>query len=412
LKADVIECFMGVLGFGEDNQLVDKALFPKDATKIAERLENIENGRVVNELITLIEAMKDKGYTSFIFERSEIARTIHEMLGVDVSVEKPSRAGELLRQDLGRYALEVGFVKELEEVAEWTRRISIELTKARVRKATEKRDLLVVQTIQAMDDMDKSINLFVTRLREWYGLHFPELDGLVEKHETYARLVRDLGTRENFGIQNLSKAGLPRNKAEEIARAAERSMGSKLFDTDLKQITEMCGQILQLYDARASLDKYITEMMDEVAPNINALTGPTLGARLIAIAGGLTNLAKMPASTVQVLGAEKALFRFLKTGARPPKHGVIFQHSFIHEAKHWQRGRIARALAGKLAIAARTDAFSGRYAGDSLKADLEKRIQEIKEKPPKPKIAKPPRKEKKRRGGRRHGRRGRAAPRV
>jgi len=98
-------------------------------------------------------------------------------------------------------------------------------------------------------------------------------------------------------------------------------------------------------------------------------------------------MAKLPASTIQVLGAEKALFRALKTKARPPKHGIIFQHPLIHDAKRWQRGKIARALAGKLAIAARVDAFSGKYAGDALKADLEKRIEEITEryeKPPPP----------------------------
>jgi len=128
--------------------------------------------------------------------------------------------------------------------------------------------------------------------------------------------------------------------------------------------------------------------MDEVAPNIRALVGSLLGARLIALAGGLTSLAKLPASTVQVLGAEKALFRSLRTGTRPPKHGIIFQHSIIHEAKRWQRGKVARALAGKLTIAARIDAFSGKYGGDALKIDLEKRIDEIKEKyaePPPPK---------------------------
>jgi nucleolar protein 56 len=143
--------------------------------------------------------------------------------------------------------------------------------------------------------------------------------------------------------------------------------------------------------------------MDEVAPNMKALVGSLLGARLIALTGGLINLAKMPASTVQVLGAEKALFRSLKTGARPPKHGIIFQHTLIHEGKRWQRGKIARALAGKLAIAARSDAFSGNYIGDGLKASFERRIKEIQEKyeeappakkmpPPQPKMrGKPPR---------------------
>jgi len=406
LKASIVESFMGVLGFGETGELIDFAQFPKDAAKIAGRLEDIENGKIVDELGNLIDSLKNKGYTHFVFERPEIARSLHERLGLEVEVERPSSAGELLRRDLSRYALRVGFAKNPQEVGEWLRSVSIELTKVRVRKATEKRDLLVVQTIQAMDDLDKTINLFINRIREWYGLHFPELNALVEKHETYARLVRDLDSKYNFTSENLTKEGLPKTKAEEIAEAAERSMGAELFEKDMEKIQEMCGHTLQLYDARASLEKYATELMDEVAPNLSGLTGPTLGARLIAIAGGLTNLAKMPSSTIQVLGAEKALFRSLKTGARPPKHGIIFQHTSIHESKWAQRGRIARALAGKLAIAARTDAFSGKYVGDILKGDLEKRIEEIREKPPRPKLkpVKPRRKQEKRKRGRRRER--------
>jgi nucleolar protein 56 len=138
------------------------------------------------------------------------------------------------------------------------------------------------------------------------------------------------------------------------------------------------------------LENYVDSVMDEVAPNTKTIAGSLLGARLIAIAGGLINLAKLPASTIQVLGAEKALFRSLKTKARPPKHGIIFQHPLIHDAQRWQRGKIARALAGKLSIAARVDAFNGKYAGDELKADLEKRILEIKERYEKPPPRPPP----------------------
>jgi nucleolar protein 56 len=144
--------------------------------------------------------------------------------------------------------------------------------------------------------------------------------------------------------------------------------------------------------------------MGEVAPNVKSLVGSLLGARLISIAGNLRNLAMRPASTIQVLGAEKALFRSLKTGARPPKHGLIFQAALLHDAKRWQRGKIARALAGKLAIAARADAFGGNYVGDRLKADLNRRIEEIKEKyrePPPPK-EKPPQERRERRDFREH----------
>ncbi|MCK4634002.1 C/D box methylation guide ribonucleoprotein complex aNOP56 subunit, partial [Candidatus Bathyarchaeota archaeon] len=148
--------------------------------------------------------------------------------------------------------------------------------------------------------------------------------------------------------------------------------------------------ILEMYSLRYTLQTYADSTVGEVAPNIQALVGSLLAARLIALAGGLERLAKMPSSTIQVLGAEKALFRALKTGAKPPKHGVIFQDTLIHSSKKWQRGKISRALAGKLAIAARVDAFSGRFIGDSLKEDLKKRVDEIKEKYQKP----PPKKAK------------------
>ncbi|HIE13735.1 TPA: C/D box methylation guide ribonucleoprotein complex aNOP56 subunit, partial [Candidatus Bathyarchaeota archaeon] len=238
---------------------------------------------------------------------------------------------------------------------------------------------------------------------------FPELNRLLDRHETYARLVNDLRERKNFTFEKLLEEGLPKTKALRVFVAAQASMGTDLSETDIKLLTEFSEYILELYRLRDSLDQYLDDLMSNVAPNIHAITGATLGARLISLAGGLDNLAKMPASTIQVLGAEKALFRALKTGSRPPKHGVIFQHHFIHEAKRWQRGKIARLLAGKIAIAARIDAYSGKYIGDSLQRDLEKRLSEIKEKYQKPKIKeqkarRSQRRKKSVRGGRKHER--------
>jgi len=405
LKATIIESIMGIIGFGEANEIIDKVFFPKDPKETAERLRKIEVGKVINELETLIERLRSKGFTVFIFESPEIARNVHEKLHVEVDSAKPSEVGELLRTNLEKFAVEMGFVKNGTELRDWIHEVSMELTKIRVRIAVEKRDLVVAQAIQTLDDLDKTVNLFMGRLREWYGLHFPELDRLLEKHETYARLALKLGTRDNFTVENLEKEGIPKTKAQQIAEAANASMGAELVEGDLNQIQSICKNALELYDRRQSLENYIDFTMDEVAPNIRMLVGAPLGARLIALAGGLINLAKKPASTIQVLGAEKALFRALKTGTHPPKHGIIFQHTLIHEAKYWQRGKIARALAGKLAIATRTDAFSGKYCGDQLKADLERRIKEILEKyeepPPtkKPSFKKPFRRKK--RGSRR-----------
>jgi len=405
MKATIVECVMGVFGFGEANELADKVFFPRDPVEVAERLEKAENGKVIDEISALVEKLRGKGYTLFVFESPEMARNAREKLDIEVDVARPSEAGELLRRNLDKIAVETEFVKQPSELREWIHRVSIEFTKIRVRKAVEKRDLVVAQAIQTIDDLDKTVNLFMSRIREWYGLHFPELDRFLEKHETYAHLVANLGRRDNFSVENLEREGLSKDKAEQIAEAVQTSMGAELNGEDVNQIRAMCKNTLDLYFVRQKLEGYADSVMEEVAPNVRALAGSLLGARLIALAGGLINLAKMPASTLQVLGAEKALFRALRTGTRPPKHGIIFQHSLIHEAKRWQRGKLARALAGKLAIAARTDAFSGKYIGDELKAALERRVREIEEKyeePPlakRPPVERPPRRKKRGRRG-------------
>jgi nucleolar protein 56 len=246
---------------------------------------------------------------------------------------------------------------------------------------------LVAQAVQSIDDLDKSLNLFMNRIREWFGLHFPELDRLLDKHETYARLIVNLGERNNFIEEKLEEEGLPKNKSHSIAEVAAASMGADISQDDLVQIQDVSSKVLNLYDLRQSLEGYVDSVMSDVAPNIRAIGGSLLGARLLSMSGGLLNLAKLPASTIQVLGAEKALFRALKTKALPPKHGIIFQHPLIHDAKRWQRGKIARTLSGKLSIAARVDAFNGEFMGDKLKIELEKRIEEIKEKYEKPPVS-------------------------
>ena len=398
MKATIIQTLFGVLAFDEGNKLVAQSLFQKKPEEAAKTLLEIESGKVVKEVADLIGYLKNSGYEGFIFENPLLAASVKEKFAVSTEVSTVSAAGQLLRSNVEGFAIETGFVKDYEEFRRWTHSVSMEMAKLRVKKAVEKKDLIIAQAIQTLDDLDKTINLFMSRVREWYGIHFPELDRLLEKHETYARLVAKIGSRDGFTAKSLEKEGLPKSKAEQVANAAKSSMGADLAETDLAQIQALSRTVLGLYELRENMEKYIDTAMEEVAPNMKALTGALLGARLIALAGGLTNLAKMPASTLQVLGAEKALFRSLKTGTRPPKHGIIFQHPLLHEAKKWQRGKIARALAGKLAIAARTDVFGGRYIGEELRADLEKRVEEILQKYAEPPKApeKQPKREKKR----------------
>lgn len=402
MKAVIIPTFFGVIALDEGNMLVARSLFSKKPEEAAKTLADIESGKVVREISDIIEHLKEKGYTVFAFINDHLAEEVRERYDVNVEVLKASET-EAIRSNMEKFALETGFVRDYEEFRRWIHKVAVEVAKLKVKKMVEKKDLIIAQAIQALDDIDKTLNLFMSRIREWYGIHFPELDRMIDKHETYARLVLKLGRRENFTVENLEKEKLPKTKAEQIANAARASMGADLTETDLAQIQALCKNVLDFYALRENLEKYIDISMEETMPNIKAVVGALLGARLIALSGGLTNLAKMPASTIQVLGAEKALFRSLKTGAKPPKHGIIFQHPFIHEAKKWQRGKIARALAGKLAIAARTDAFGGRYIGDELKADLEKRVEEIKERyAEQPKIPEKKAKKEKRKRGKGH----------
>jgi nucleolar protein 56 len=397
MKAVIIQFTFGAAAFNEQSNIVDTVLFPKKPQEAAKKLLKAEDGKISDETAALVSMLQKAGYDTFVFENANVAGEAQKSLNVNVEVSQPFEA-EPLRARMEQIAVEAGFVKDEKELSVWNRNVSMELAKLRVKGAAEKRDLVIAQAIQTLDDLDRTVNLFMGRLREWYGVHFPELDRLIEKHETYARLVMNLGYKDNFTSEALEKDSFSKEKAENMAMVAERSMGADMAEQDLAEIQALSKNVLELYELRKNMERYVENTMEEVAPNTKAVAGALLGARLIAIAGSLQNLAMRPASTIQVLGAEKALFRSLKTGARPPKHGLIFQHALLHDAKRWQRGKIARVIAGKLAIAARSDAFGGRYVGDRLKADIDKRIAEIHEKykeppPPKEKPMRPERRE-------------------
>lgn len=392
MKAIIIQFPFGVVAFDEKNQIVARYMFPKKPQAAAQTIAKLESGKLSDQITNLITQLQSAGYDTYAFDSQAFADETKRTLNIAVEVARPKET-EQIHSRREQIAVETGFVKDAAELNLWTRNVSMELAKVQVKGATEKRDLIAGQAIQTLDDLDRTLNLFMGRLREWYGVHFPELDRLVEKHETYARLVMNLGQKENFTVGALEEEDLPKNKTEQIGNIAQSSMGADITEVDLLQIQALSKYILDMYKLRESMEGYMEKTMDEVAPNTKAIVGSLLGARLISIAGGLRNLAMRPASTMQVLGAEKALFRAIKTGARPPKHGLIFQHTLLHDAKRWQRGKIARAIAGKLAIAVRADAFGGKYCGDRLKAALDKRVEEIRQKYPEP----PPIKEQPRR---------------
>jgi len=389
----------GLLILGDEGEVIAARRWPKDLEKAADEMMILEEGGVPETLVSLIE--EATGLDEIIVEDPDLGKSLAEIFKGSVMVKPNNEVAALFRERFPDYLESLGV--SVEEYRKLVHEMSLHLTRRKVRKAAEKRDLFVAQAISALDDVNKTLNLFASRIREWYSLHFPEMDELVDEHEDFVRIVSKVGHRGRMSVEVLRDLGLDEELAEKLASAAKRSMGADMTEFDLAAIRLLSDAALQLYDVRRGLEKYIDEAMMEVAPNIRGLVGPLLGARLIALAGGLSKLAALPASTIQVLGAEKALFRALRTGGRPPKHGVIFQHPAIHRSPRWQRGKIARALAAKLAIAARIDAFTGEYKADELKEQLEQRIKEIKTlyaKPPRRPSA-PPRRGRERRKRRR-----------
>ncbi len=385
LRVYIVDYFTGSYVLDEKKDIIDFEHAPRNLDDMVEEALKIERGEPSAAYLRLLEKLKERGVSSIVVETTEYAK-VASANGFDVVVEPANEVARYFRLHAEEITIQTGFVKSAEEFQKLIHEFTIELTRRKLRRAAQKRDLLAAQAIRAIDDIDKTTNLFAARIREWYSLHFPELDDLVREHEDYIRIVAELGHRDNITIENLIKLGFSEEKSKKIAEAATKSMGADYPDFDIEPIQRLARITLDLYRLRRDLADYISQVMKEVAPNITALVGPLLGARLISLAGSLEELAYLPASTIQVLGAEKALFRALRTGGKPPKHGVIFQFPDIHRSPRWQRGKIARALAAKLAIAAKVDFFTGRFIGDKLKEALRKRIEEIKriyKKPPK-----------------------------
>src|SRR5919108_6390212 len=278
------------------------------------------------------------------------------------------------------FIVKAGFANNEQEAMQALREFAINLSSARVKEASEQLDLHIIQSINTLDELDKIINMVGARMREWYGLHFPELDNLVQSLVLYAEIVSKACLRENITVEILQSTGLQDKKVEVILDAAKRSKGGDMTPENLAIVKRLADQVIAQSDLRRVLADHIEVAMETVAPNVKELLTATVGARIIAKAGSLARLATLPASTIQVLGAEKALFRALKTGARPPKHGLLFQHPLIHSAPKWQRGKIARAIASKVTIAARIDFYRHNGKDNTIYDKLNSRINEIREK--------------------------------
>jgi nucleolar protein 56 len=344
----------------DEGKVVRQRLFPKDAQALADRMARVEDWAALDE------------------ER-ELLASVDEAFVTEPRLE---RAGGRFTEDRPPFLdpEAFGFDRVLLHGA------MVDLAKRKMRKAIRPEDHLR-QAVAALDDLLEQENALLERLREWYGLHFPELARVVDP-DTYASLIATHGRREDMPIDH------------------RESVGAEIGEAERSQLQELAGLVRRVADRRESVNAYIERATRALAPNVSVLTGAVLAARLLSLAGGLDELARAPAGTIQVLGAERALFRHLRSGSTPPKHGVLFQHPLVHGAPPWRRGAIARAFAGKIAIAARADAFTKRPIGEELALDLRRAIEEIDRKKEK-KPARPARGRDRKRGpDRRRARRG------
>lgn len=241
----------------------------------------------------------------------------------------------------------------------------------------DKVDTMIIQAVSLLDDLDKELNNYIMRCREWYGWHFPELSKLVPDHMTYVRTILTIGMRSSAATADLSEVVEDEETATKVKEYAEISMGTDIAEEDLENIKFLCQNIIDLTEYRAQLFDYLRNRMMTIAPNLTILVGELVGARLISHAGSLMNLAKHPASTVQILGAEKALFRALKTKHDTPKYGLIYHAQLVGQSNAQMKGKMSRMLAAKAALATRVDALGDEPTnalGTEHRAKLETRL--------------------------------------
>ncbi len=363
---------LGIAAFDQSGSLIASRKF-EDAIR-SYRL--LKSGAVPEEIRQFIEKLRP--FDSITVNDASVAAMLRQA-GLNSQL-MPEDQQQWIQGSKPDFIIKSSFEDNSEEAMQRLRGFAISLSSSRVKEASERLDLHIIQSINALDELDKIINTVGARLREWYGLHFPELDNLIQSLIAYAEIVSRAGMRQNITAEILQGAGMQDKKVEVILDAARRSKGGDMTPENLAIVKRLADQVISQSDLRRVLADHVEVAMETVAPNVKELLTVTVGARIIAKAGSLARLATLPASTIQVLGAEKALFRALKTGARPPKHGLLFQHPLVHSAPKWQRGKIARAVASKVAIAARIDYY--RHAGKdtTIQDRLNTRLNEIREK--------------------------------
>ncbi|MFC2143922.1 NOP5/NOP56 family protein [Candidatus Aenigmatarchaeota archaeon] len=356
MRAFVGTCFAGSFAFDQDGKMIDKELFPKKIDVIVEKIRKSRAGEVLPEEEKIVQRLVKKGIMEIVWDKTA------DIKGMSCVCKKDNLANEILQSQFRKLAMDSKWASSQAEINEIMSKVQVELTKKELKK--EKKDVMVMRVIAIIDEMDRELNTLSELLREWYGMHFPEMSREVGSNERFADLVAKHGERDSIDDKKLKSI-------------AEKSSGMPFSDNDVKNVQEFSKVMTLLFEEKKKLTKYLEIISKETMPNLSAVAGPILAARLLALAGGLERISRLPSSTIQLLGAEKALFRHLRGEGKAPKYGVIFGHGFVQNAPKELKGKVARAVAAKLTLAARIDRYSDRDNGDQMRKELEEQVKKI-----------------------------------
>ncbi len=337
--------------FAHDNkgELVDSVIFT-DLNKAKEQFIAAMDKQQTDEEAQLIKKIEKKD--------KEI---IFEIPKEGYVNQFPNISGDTVRQNLPKLAQSTGFCKNPSDLYNHIHSLNMGITRAAVKKASTG-DRFLIHAVNTIDELESSANMLAIRLKEWYALYFPELIENTRSNEKLASIISSDAHRDKISPED-----------------AKDTIGADCPEQDIIPMHRFATEIHNIYLHKKELEEYILKKSKEIMPNASELISPMLAARFLAIAGSLEKLSKFPSSTIQVLGAEKALFRHIRGNGTSPKHGIIFQSPLVNQASRKTRGKVSRMLASKLSIAFKMDYFDKKLkGGKKLKEDLDKRLQNLK----------------------------------
>ncbi|KAL2155492.1 hypothetical protein VTH82DRAFT_234 [Thermothelomyces myriococcoides] len=345
------------------------AKFDSAATAL-EEVAGVIEGKVTPKLANLLNEFKDEKKVTLAVAENKLGNSILKLPGLNIKPISDSSTTDLFRA-IRKHLPDLIPGMLPENFQEMSLGLSHSLSRHKLKFSPDKVDVMIVHAVSLLDELDKELNTYAMRVKEWYGWHFPELAKILPDNLSYAKVVVALGLRSNASKADLSEI-LPHEIETAVKAAADISMGTEITEEDLENIKLLAEQVISYSEYRRQLAEYLENRMKAISPNMTELVGPLVGARLIAHAGSLINLAKNPGSTIQILGAEKALFRALKTKHATPKYGLIYHASLVGQASGANKGKMARQLAAKVALGVRTDALAEfeEDADDETRASL------------------------------------------